>query len=247
MKSYMADHVEDARHTMFKDSADHVRDRLKRLFQDVKVELVESVDDIFVAVRRDYHTVIGRGDAPQGGHSLPKAQRMARRDVATVIQGVETRFKRVAGHLTLEEEEALTKQDISEETDGPKAEDQEKAQDGPTDQEMPRDIIEPTLKPETIDTAPIVSDAEPMQVISDETPLEVSQHAEAVEYVFDTAPTDFVPDRASIELVLDTAPMEVVPDKAPDEVTVEDMYSSSPVNVPNDFAITDATSTGLTF
>lgn len=92
MKTAMNAHVDQERHVMFQESADEVRNRLKTLVQDVEETMSNRVDEVFIAMRRDYRSVLGGGDDVQG-QVLPKAQRIMRKEVSGVIDGVEEIFK----------------------------------------------------------------------------------------------------------------------------------------------------------
>lgn len=94
MKTAMNAHVDQERHVMFQESADEVRNRLKSLVQDVEETMSNRVDEVFIAMRRDYRSVLGGGDDVQG-QVLPKAQRIMRKEVNGVIDGVEEIFKKV--------------------------------------------------------------------------------------------------------------------------------------------------------
>ena len=112
MKGHMNSHILQERLTMFKRSADQVRDRHKGLTEEVKGDLDDKVDEIFIQMRRDYRSVLGGGDVPQDGQLLPKAQRLVRKEILRLIEGVEQKFNRVAG-LEVEDdgEEAEEKMD----------------------------------------------------------------------------------------------------------------------------------------
>jgi len=107
MKGHMNDHVSNERHVMFQRSADEVADRLRAMIRRTKEELDEKVDEIFLAMRRDYRSVLGGGDVQQEGQLLPKAQRLVRKEVLHIIRGVEKKFRRVAGFEQEESEEEM--------------------------------------------------------------------------------------------------------------------------------------------
>lgn len=97
MKAAMNSHVAAERHVMFQRSVDQVKDRLDAMIKDMKDELDDKIDEIFIKLRRDYLAVLGGGDIPKDGQLLPKAQRLVRKQVLQLIEGCERRFKRVAG------------------------------------------------------------------------------------------------------------------------------------------------------
>ena len=96
MKAALNGHVEQQRHVMFQSSANEVRNLLKQMVKTLQETLDEKADEIFLAVRRDYRSVLGGSDLPQG-EILPKAQRLMRKEVMGKIEKVEKTFRRVAG------------------------------------------------------------------------------------------------------------------------------------------------------
>ena len=111
MKSALNGHVDEQRHVMFQGSADEVRSLLQQMVRTLQQTLDERADEIFLAMRRDYRSVLGGGDLPQG-ELLPKAQRLMRKEVMGKINRVERIFKRVAG-LEVEDDEDEEKEDVS--------------------------------------------------------------------------------------------------------------------------------------
>ena len=101
MKFAMVEHVDQQRHTMFQQSVDEVRRQLKRLLQDLEAMMNDRTDQIFISMQRDYRSVLG-GGVPQG-EILPKSQRLSRKEVLRLVEGVETLFRKIAGGETLQE------------------------------------------------------------------------------------------------------------------------------------------------
>ena len=81
---------------MFQDSADETQKRLEALVRSVEETMGERVDELFLAMRRDYCSVLGGGNEVPG-EILPKAQRIMRKEVMGIIKGVENMFKKVMG------------------------------------------------------------------------------------------------------------------------------------------------------
>ena len=96
MKSYMAEHVEQSRHTMFQDSANEVKRQLATLAHDVEETLADKTDEVFIQIKRDYRSVLGGGEVSQG-EVLPRVQRQVRREIKRTIDGVERMMKKVVG------------------------------------------------------------------------------------------------------------------------------------------------------
>jgi len=103
MKAAMLAHVDTERHTMFPDSCDEVRTKLKAMLRQVEELMANKADEVFVAISRDYRSVLGGSDAPQG-EMMPRWQRTMRKEVKAVIDRAEKIFKRVAG-IEVEEDE----------------------------------------------------------------------------------------------------------------------------------------------
>ena len=90
MKAAMIAHVKQERHVMFQQSADEAYRLLMKMIQQAKETMSDRVDEVFVAMRRDYRSVLG-GEETQG-EVLPKSQRLLRKQVMTTLDGVEELF-----------------------------------------------------------------------------------------------------------------------------------------------------------
>lgn len=104
MKAAMIEHVDAERHTMFADSCEEVRAKLKVMLRQVEEIMANKADEVFVAISRDYRSVLGGSDAPQG-EMMPRWQRSMRKEVKAVIGRAEKIFKRVAGIEVEDDEE----------------------------------------------------------------------------------------------------------------------------------------------
>ena len=89
-------HVERQKHTMFEDSTNEVQKRLKAMLRGVEETMSNKADEVFIAMSRDYRSVLGSGDTPHG-EMMPKLQRVMRKEIKGVINKAEKIFKRVAG------------------------------------------------------------------------------------------------------------------------------------------------------
>ncbi|KAL8672577.1 MAG: hypothetical protein Q9168_002982 [Polycauliona sp. 1 TL-2023] len=96
MKSYMKDHVQAQQGTMFKSSTDEVKKQLKDMVSDVEETLADKTDEVFIQIKRDYRSVLGGEDAPQG-EVLPRVQRLVRKELKKTIEGVERTMKIAIG------------------------------------------------------------------------------------------------------------------------------------------------------
>ena len=97
MKAAMNSHVAQERHTMFHSSAENVKARLSVMLKELDVYMNDKADEVYIAMRRDYNSVLGGGDVPQNGEILPKTQRLVRKEMMRIIDGVEKIFKKIAG------------------------------------------------------------------------------------------------------------------------------------------------------
>lgn len=98
MKAAMQAHVDQERHVMFELSADEAKRRLIEMIEGASMTMSDRIDEVFVAMRRDYRSVLGGGDTQ--GEILPKSQRILRKQVMTTLDGVEQLFKIALGQTT---------------------------------------------------------------------------------------------------------------------------------------------------
>ncbi|CAO1602122.1 hypothetical protein XANCAGTX0491_005753 [Xanthoria calcicola] len=101
MKTYMSSHVEGHRDAMFKASADEVRNQLEDMVSSVEETLADKTDEVFMQIKRDYRSVLGGEDLPQG-EVLPRVQRLVRKETKKTIGGVE-RLMKIAVGLEVED------------------------------------------------------------------------------------------------------------------------------------------------
>ena len=80
---------------MFQASADKVKKSLEGLIKIVEEQLGEKTDEVFVSMRRDYRAVLGGGEVREG-EMLPRPQRLCRKEIKGVIEGVQKIFEKVA-------------------------------------------------------------------------------------------------------------------------------------------------------
>ncbi len=125
MKAALNGLVEQQRHVMFQRSADEVRNLLQKMVKNLQEILDEKADEVFLAMRRDYRSVLGGGDLPQG-EILPKAERLMRRAIMDKIDKVEKIFRRVAGLEADEDEEDSEKEGVPTDDLEPDTKDQKR-------------------------------------------------------------------------------------------------------------------------
>lgn len=88
MKAAMNSHIAQERHTMFQSSADNIRNRLNTMVKGLETSMLDKADEVFIMVRRDYNSVLGGGELPQAGELLPKTQRLVRKEIMRIMDGV---------------------------------------------------------------------------------------------------------------------------------------------------------------
>ena len=102
MKAVMTGHIDLARNSMFKASTNQVRKQLDKMLRGIEEELNNRTDEVFAAMRRDYRSILGGEDVPQG-EMMPKWAKEMRREITKLIDGMEEYFTRIkesdAGHI----------------------------------------------------------------------------------------------------------------------------------------------------
>lgn len=111
----MNTHVDHERRVMFGESAEAAQIRLEALVKQVEAMMSERVMEVFVAMRRDYRSVLGGAEETQG-ELLPKAQRLMRKEIMRIIDDIERVFTDVLNGNTVEENPDLGEEDVKNET-----------------------------------------------------------------------------------------------------------------------------------
>lgn len=84
-------HVDHQRRVMFVESAEAAQKRLEALVKQVEAMMSERVMEVFVAMRRDYRSVLGGAEETQG-ELLPKAERLMRKELIRILEDIERMF-----------------------------------------------------------------------------------------------------------------------------------------------------------
>ncbi|KAF4911607.1 Nuclear GTPase SLIP-GC [Colletotrichum viniferum] len=92
MKSHMINHVENARHTMFRRSTDSVKEQLKALCKRVENDMAVQVQEIYNLLARDYLSVLVGVDSSIQPAGLPRAERLLRAEMYPILQGTSRWF-----------------------------------------------------------------------------------------------------------------------------------------------------------
>jgi hypothetical protein len=95
MKAAMAAHVEQARWSMFRDSANTVKRAFEDMVKAVEDRMLLKTKEILTFVKRDYMSALG-GSVSISNRVLPSGHRVAREDVFQKINTGEVAFKRLA-------------------------------------------------------------------------------------------------------------------------------------------------------
>ena len=110
----MNTHVEHERGVMFGESAEAAQKRLEALVKQVEAMMSERVMEVFVAMRRDYRSVLGGAEESQG-ELLPKAQRLMRKEIIRILEDIERMFTAVLDGKVGENSD-LGEEDVKKET-----------------------------------------------------------------------------------------------------------------------------------
>lgn len=87
-------HVDYQRGVMFAESAEAAQKRLEALVKQVEAIMSERVMEVFVAMRRDYRSVLGGAEETQG-ELLPKVERLMRKELIRILGDIERIFTNV--------------------------------------------------------------------------------------------------------------------------------------------------------
>lgn len=66
MKSAVASHVEDVRHTMFRQAFNAAKRKLEHMCDGSEAAMQTFVDDLYMKLKRDYLSVLVQGELPDG-------------------------------------------------------------------------------------------------------------------------------------------------------------------------------------
>lgn len=94
IKTRMQEHVQDCRHTLFRDSADQVRDSLLEMIAAQETSLLEKADEVLQAVGRDCTSVLIRGVVPEEA-KLRESRQQLRKQVLEILDTTEAIFRKV--------------------------------------------------------------------------------------------------------------------------------------------------------
>ena len=75
----------------------------------------DRTDEVFVSMQRDYRSVLGGGVATEG-QLLPKSERLLRKDVLRIVEGVESIFRKVARGEVVEDDDEEEGKEVDEDT-----------------------------------------------------------------------------------------------------------------------------------
>lgn len=104
----MTTHVEARKTAMFKAATEVVQKQLEDMTDLVAEQMEEKVDAVFVAMRRDYLTVLGHLESESDvGKRAPKWERELKKQVGVVISKSEEGFEQVLNGAKAEEVKAI--------------------------------------------------------------------------------------------------------------------------------------------
>ena len=100
----MNTHVAQERHVMFQESAENVRNKLVDLVREVEELMKNKADEVFINIKRDYRVALGGHDVQRDGEMLPRTQRIVRKEIKHILDGVEEAFMIAVGIETKEDD-----------------------------------------------------------------------------------------------------------------------------------------------
>ncbi|KAL8711916.1 MAG: hypothetical protein Q9225_007039 [Loekoesia sp. 1 TL-2023] len=95
MKNTMDTQISAKRFSMFRESVDRVRKRLLAMIKVQEKTLADKVDEVLLAIQRDYLPVLGCGEAP-GQEMLLESQGVFRKDFMEILDESEEIFQKIA-------------------------------------------------------------------------------------------------------------------------------------------------------
>ncbi|KAF2271929.1 uncharacterized protein EI97DRAFT_240440 [Westerdykella ornata] len=105
MKAHMANHIEQARHHMFREAVESVRNHLNLMCKSLQKVMEDKADSIFVAMRHDYLNVLGGVKIDQA-QVMSKEERALRGEIKQILMGLDERFRAVLDGTFVDTEES---------------------------------------------------------------------------------------------------------------------------------------------
>ena len=93
----MNTHVAQERHIMFQRCAENVRNKLVELVREVEELMKDKADEVFISIKRDYRVALGGHGVQGDGEMLPRTQRVVRKEIKHILDGVEEAFMIAVG------------------------------------------------------------------------------------------------------------------------------------------------------
>ncbi|KAF1980770.1 hypothetical protein K402DRAFT_343737 [Aulographum hederae CBS 113979] len=94
MKSAMYAHVHGERSNMFSEATDNVKYHLDDMRKGVQDYMETRADQIYMAMQKDYMTVMGGQNLPKG-YVMPKEERALRRQLISIIEASDDTFRKI--------------------------------------------------------------------------------------------------------------------------------------------------------
>ena len=110
----MENEISIQREDMYNKSTENVRKHLNAMLREIEEEMSNRADEVFITMRRDYRSVLGGEEVPQG-EVMPKWAKDMRRDVMKVIDGVEDHFTKIEDEGDLSGQEEGDPMDLNKE------------------------------------------------------------------------------------------------------------------------------------
>jgi hypothetical protein len=120
MKVHMTSQVGQTKDTMFNDCVNHVRSLIDKLLKGTREQLLEKVDAVYLAIEREYTSVVIGQDTGSSG-ALPREQRVLRKNVLEIVDSADLKFQQAVG-LAPPDEDGKDEKESSAEPDEDRAE-----------------------------------------------------------------------------------------------------------------------------
>jgi hypothetical protein len=120
MKVHMTTQVGQTKDTMFDDCVNHVRNLIDKLLKETREQLLEKVDAVYLAIEREYTSVVIGQDTGSSG-ALPREQRVLRKNVLEIVDSADLKFQQAVG-LAPPDEDGKDEMESSAEPDENRAE-----------------------------------------------------------------------------------------------------------------------------
>lgn len=93
MKDHMANHIDTNKSSMFSAACEQVRNSLSKLCDDIRQQMLDRTDGVYVNMQRDYMSIVGGVNV--GQVSMSREERVVRRQLDEIISVIDQTFQTV--------------------------------------------------------------------------------------------------------------------------------------------------------